>query len=518
MADPAPNLLLIMADQMAASALPVYGHELVKAPNIEALAADGVVFDNAYCNFPLCAPSRFSMLSGQLPSRIGAYDNAAEFPSSIPTLAHYLRAMGYHTCRGGKMHFIGADQLHGYEERLTTDIYPADFGWTPNWDDPAHRYSWYHNMLSVVEAGIYARTIQLDFDDEVAFQGVQKIYDLGRKRDGQPFFLTLSFTQPHDPYMTTQAYWDHYDHEAIDLPPVGPIPLDRQDAHSRRVLELCGINQYRITQEHVRNARHAYYGMISYIDDQVGKVLAALRVAQLADNTIIIITADHGDMLGERGMWYKMSFFESSARVPFIVYAPNRFQSRRVAKNISLVDLFPTLLALAAGQQKPPEPIVPIDGHSLLPLLTGDERNWPDLVLGEYLAEGTTAPCFMVKRGTHKYIHCVTDAPQLFDLDDDPKELNNLAGQSSYAAVERSLAETVGRWDAEEITTSVVQSQRRRLFTFQSLMQGQVTPWDFQPQRDAAKQYTRNHETMDDADRRARIPYREAPTPDVSAD
>lgn len=329
MADPAPNLLLIMADQMAASALPVYGHELVKAPNIEALAADGVVFDSAYCNFPLCAPSRFSMLSGQLPSRIGAYDNAAEFPSSIPTLAHYLRAMGYLTCLGGKMHFVGADQLHGYEERLTTDIYPADFGWTPNWDDPAHRYSWYHNMLSVVEAGIYARTSQLDFDDEVAFQGVQKIYDLGRKRDGRPFFLTLSFTQPHDPYMTTQAYWDHYDHTAIDLPSVDPIPLDRQDPHSRRLLELCGINQYRITQEHVRNARHAYYGMISYIDDQVGKVLAALRAAQFADNTIIIITADHGDMLGERGMWYKMSFFESSARVPFIVYAPNRFKSRR---------------------------------------------------------------------------------------------------------------------------------------------------------------------------------------------
>ena len=518
MADPAPNLLLIMADQMAASALPVYGHELVKAPNIEALAADGVVFDNAYCNFPLCAPSRFSMLSGQLPSRIGAYDNAAEFPSSTPTLAHYLRAMGYYTCLGGKMHFVGADQLHGYEERLTTDIYPADFGWTPNWDDPAHQYSWYHNMLSVVEAGVYARTIQLDFDDEVAFRGVQKIYDLGRKPDGQPFFLTLSFTQPHDPYMTTQTYWDHYDHEAIDLPSVGPIPLDRQDPHSRRMIELCGIHQYRITKEQVRNARHAYYGMISYIDDQVGKVLAALRATQLADNTIIIVTADHGDMLGERGMWYKMSFFESSARVPFIVYAPNRFKSCRVAKNISLVDLLPTLLALAAGQQKPPEPIVPIDGHSLSPLLTGGENSWPDLVLGEYLAEGTTAPCFMVKRGAHKYIHCRTDAPQLFDLDDDPKELNNLAGQSSYAAIERSLAETMGRWDEKEITTSVMQSQRQRLFTFRSLMQGQVTPWDFQPHRDASKQYTRNHETMDDADRRARIPYREAPTPDVSAD
>lgn len=515
MANPAPNLLLIMADQMAASALPVYGRELVKAPNIATLAADGVVFDNAYCNFPLCAPSRFSMLSGQLPSRIDAYDNAAEFASSIPTLAHYLRTMGYHTCLGGKMHFIGADQLHGYEERLTSDIYPADFGWTPSWDDPAGQYSWYHNMLSVVEAGVYARTIQLDFDEEVAFQGVQKIYDLGRKRDGQPFFLTLSFTQPHDPYMTTQTYWDYYDHTAIDLPSVAPIPLDQQDPHSRRILELCRSDQYHITLEHVRNARHAYYGMISYIDDQVGKVLMALREAQLAENTVIIITADHGEMLGERGMWYKMNFFEPAARVPFIVFAPNRFKPRRVAKNMSLIDLLPTVLALAAGQRKAPEPIVPIDGHSLVPLLTGDESNWPDVVFGEYLAEGTTAPCFMVKQGRYKYIHCTTDAAQLFDLDDDPQELNNLAGQAAYGSVERSLTEMLGRWDTEAITTSVVQSQRRRLFTFQSLMKGRVTPWDFQPHRDASKQYTRNHETIDDADRRARIPYLPAPKPDV---
>ena len=140
-------------------------------PTWTRLAAQGVVFENAYCNFPLCAPSRASLMSGQLASRIGVYDNAAEFPASVPTLAHDLRALGYATCLAGKMHFVGPDQLHGFEERLTTDIYPADFGWTPNWDAPEERIDWwYHNMASVRQAGIAEATNQLDFDEEVAFQ------------------------------------------------------------------------------------------------------------------------------------------------------------------------------------------------------------------------------------------------------------------------------------------------------------------------------------------------------------
>ncbi|MDX1524207.1 MAG: sulfatase-like hydrolase/transferase, partial [Anaerolineae bacterium] len=145
-----PNILLIMADQLAAPALPCYGHPLVKTPHLDQLAEAGVVFENAYCNSPLCAPSRFSMMTGQLPSRIGAYDNAAHFSADIPTIAHYLRAAGYSTCLSGKMHFVGPDQQHGFEERLTTDIYPSDYGWVPDWQNFEQRPSWYHNMLSVV--------------------------------------------------------------------------------------------------------------------------------------------------------------------------------------------------------------------------------------------------------------------------------------------------------------------------------------------------------------------------------
>jgi len=142
-----PNILLIQAYQMGAHALPCYGNQVVQASNIEALAEDGVVFESVYCNNPICAPSKFSMMSGQHTSKINAFDNAAEFSSDIPTFAHYLRSGGYQTCLSGKMHFVGADQLHGHEERLTTDIYPGDYGWTPDWKKPDNRVDWwYHNM------------------------------------------------------------------------------------------------------------------------------------------------------------------------------------------------------------------------------------------------------------------------------------------------------------------------------------------------------------------------------------
>src|SRR3569833_2758373 len=159
-----PNLLLLKADQLTAGALRPYGGRIARTPNIDALAAEGVVFESFYCNSPLCAPSRFSFSSGQLPAQIGAYDNAAELAAAVPTVAHYLRSAGYQTALAGKMHFCGPDQLHGYEERLTTDIYPADFGWTPDWRNFADRPPWYHTMDSAIQAGSCSRTFLIDFD------------------------------------------------------------------------------------------------------------------------------------------------------------------------------------------------------------------------------------------------------------------------------------------------------------------------------------------------------------------
>ena len=504
-----PNILIVMADQMAAQALPVYGHPLVRTGHVERLAQGGVVFENAYCNFPICAPSRFSMLSGRLASRIGAYDNAAEFPSAVPTMAHYLRLAGYRTCAAGKMHFIGADQRHGFEERLTTDIYPADFGWTPDWTQPDEQLEWFHNLVNVVAAGPCARTLQVDFDDEVAFRSRRWLFDRARSDDSRPFFMMVSFSHPHDPYNIPQEYWDRYDHEAIDLPAVPPIPPSERDPHSRRLHDNYDRGQFNITEEQVRNARHAYYGAISYVDDRIGELLQALEVTGQLEDTIIVVTSDHGDMLGERGMWFKMTFFERACRVPLLLHAPGRFAPARRSHNVSLVDLLPTLLDLAEVEI---EPATPLDGRSLVPLIGNADATWPDTVFGEYLAEASVAPMFMVRRGRYKYVACAVDPPQLYDLEADPNELENLAGKPGHAETEQGLEAAIGdTWDSETLFRAVVASQQRRRLVFDALMTGDRTLWDYEPPRDASHAYIRNIAGLYEKEARAFLPPRKTP-------
>ena len=508
MTDKQPNFLFIMADQLTALALPLYGHKVVKTPHIDELAAQGTTFVNAYCNFPICAPSRFAMLSGQLTSRIGAWDNAAEFPASVPTFLHYLRKLGYHTSLSGKMHFVGPDQLHGYEERLTTDIYPSDFSWTPDWlreGPPASGARM--SMRSVVESGLCQRNLQIDYDEEVHYQGLQKLYDLAREKREKPFFLTVSFTHPHNPFITTQAYWDRYDHKAIDSPAVPFIPVDRRDPHSKRHYYLTRMDEYDITEEQVRTARHAYYGMVSYFDDKVGELVSVLDEIGLGEDTVVILTSDHGEMLGERGMWYKMCLFENAMRVPLVVRLPQKPATRRVVKNVSHVDLLPTLLDLATSG-RPPKTIEPVDGHSLVPLFRGDESNGTDEVFAEYTAEGAIAPCFMVRKGRMKYIWCEQDGGQLFDLAADPYETNDLAGKAGSAIVETAMLEAVhDRWDVRAINQAVLASQRRRLFLQPILMSGKPTPWDYQPVRDASQQYVRSGKSPTITKGLSRLPY-----------
>ena len=207
-----PNILVFMVDQLAGPFFPDGPADWLHVPNLRALAARSVRFANAYTASPLCAPARAAFMSGQLPSRTGVYDNAAEFRSDIPTFAHHLRRAGYRTALSGKMHFVGPDQLHGFEERLTTDVYPADFGWTPDYRRPGERIDWwYHNMGSVTGAGVAEITNQLEYDDEVAFHATQKIYDYARCADARPWMMTVSFTHPHDPYVARRKYWDLYE-------------------------------------------------------------------------------------------------------------------------------------------------------------------------------------------------------------------------------------------------------------------------------------------------------------------
>src|SRR3954463_4230587 len=499
-----PNVLLVMVDQLAASWLPAYGHGVVQAPSLTALARAGTVFDAAYCAAPLCAPSRASLLTGRLPSRTCVYDNAAEMRASVPTFTHALRAAGYATALAGKMHFVGPDQQHGFEERLTPDVYPAGLDWTPDWRAPVgERLPWYHTMESVVSPGVSAASMQVDYDDEVCFHAVRAVFDHARGHAGEPFFLVASFTSPHDPWELPARYGDRYDPADIELPAVPAIPFDEADPHSRRLREMYGVDEAALSDEQIRHARHAYYAAISYVDERIGRVLGALRDAGLEEETLVVFTADHGEMLGERGLWYKMAFFEDSARVPLVVRGPagHLRAGARGAAPVSLLDLAPTLLALCGPAAA--EALADLDGTSLVPLLRGiGGREAP--VVAEYLAEGVVAPAVMVRSGALKYVRCPGDPDQLYDLASDPREVRDLAAAGD-GRPDALRAEADRRWDLAAIERDVLDSQRERRLVVAALDRGRYAAWDFEPRVDGAMRYVRSKADLYELQRRSRL-------------
>jgi choline-sulfatase len=434
------------------------------------------------------------MMAGRLPSRIGVYDNASEFPAAVPTLAHGLRAQGYRTCLSGKMHFVGPDQLHGFEERLTTDIYPADFGWTPDWTRPDERIDWwYHNFGSVVGAGTAEITNQLEYDDEVAHHATAKLYDLARRRDPRPWSLTVSFTHPHDPYVARPRHWDLYaDCPALD-PAVPALAFEDQDPHSRRLLRASDHDAFAITPEHVRRARRGYFAAISYVDEKIGEILGTLARCGFGEDTIVAFASDHGDMRGERGLWFKMSFREGSARVPLMLAAPT-LPAGRHATPVSTLDLVPTLAELAGIDLGEIAPW--IDGESLVPIATGGAARAP--VPMEYAAEGSVGPMVALRDGRWKLTLCDADPAQLFDLDADPGEARNLAADPAHAATLARLTDTArARWDLARLDADVRASQARRRLVYEALRNGAYDPWDHQPLRLASERYMRNHMNLD---------------------
>lgn len=501
-----PNILIVMVDQMNGTFMPDGPAAFLHAPNLKKLAERSARFANTYTASPLCAPARASFMSGQLPSRTRVYDNAAEFASDIPTYAHHLRRAGYYTALSGKMHFVGPDQLHGFEERLTTDIYPADFGWTPDYRKPGERIDWwYHNLGSVTGAGVAEITNQMEYDDEVAFHATQKLYQLARQSDDaarRPWCLTVSFTHPHDPYVARRKYWDLYEGSPALDPDVDAISFEEQDRHSQRLMRACDYTNFDIAPEHISRARQGYFANISYIDDKLGEILEVLRTTRMLDDTLIVFTSDHGDMLGERGMWFKMSFFEGSARVPLMIAGPG-ITPQLIREPVSTLDINPTLAALARIDLSAVAPWT--DGQNLLPLLDGAHRTGG--VPMEYAAEGSEAPLVALREGRYKFVHCEIDPPQLFDLGSDPLELTNLAADPAHGAlVAEFMAKVRARWDMAAFDAAVRESQARRWVVYEALRNGAYYPWDHQPLQKASERYMRNHMDLNVLEENARFP------------
>ncbi|GLQ37330.1 choline-sulfatase [Rhizobium albus] len=496
-----PNILTIMVDQLNGTLFPDGPADWLHAPNLKRLAARSARFRNAYTASPLCAPGRASFMSGQLPSRTRVYDNAAEFASDIPTFAHHLRRAGYQTCLSGKMHFVGPDQLHGFEERLTTDIYPADFGWTPDYRKPGERIDWwYHNMASVTGAGVAEITNQLEYDDEVAHHALAKIYDLARGKDDRPWHLTVSFTHPHDPYVARKRFFDLYEDCQHLQPDVPAMPYEAHDPHSKRIFDANDWRSYTITEADIARSRQAYFANISYLDEKIGALLDALEATR--QQAIVVFLSDHGDMLGERGLWYKMNFFEGSARVPLMIAAPG-LNAGLIEEPVSTLDVTPTLAELAGISL---DDIMPwTDGESLVPVAGQTRRSSP--VPMEYAAEASIAPLVAIRDGQWKYVHCEVDPPQLYDLSNDPHELSNLAADPAHAETTAWLAGVVAaKWDMAAFDAAVRQSQARRWVVYEALRNGSYYPWDYQPLRKASERYMRNHMDLNVVEHDNRFP------------
>jgi choline-sulfatase len=501
-----PNILIVLADQFNGTLFPDGPADFLRAPHLKALAARSARFANAYTASPLCAPARASFMSGQLPSRTRVYDNAAEFASDIPTYAHHLRRAGYQTCLSGKMHFVGPDQMHGFEERLTTDIYPADFGWTPDYRLQGQRIDWwYHNLGSVTGAGVAEITNQMEYDDEVAFFANQKLYQharLSTDDNRRPWCLTVSFSHPHDPYVARKKYWDYYESIAELDPQTAEISYKNQDPHSKRLLDACDHEKYDIKRDNVRRARQGYFANISYLDDKVGELIETLRDTRQLDDTIILFTSDHGDMLGERGLWFKMNFFEGSARVPLMIAGPG-IAPALISEPVSTLDINPTLGALAGIDLSEIAPWT--DGESLLPIAAGAPRS--SAVPMEYAAEGSIAPLVALREGPYKFVHCEADPPQLYHLGHDPLELTNLAKDTTYALLVTGFMNKVRpKWDMEAFDKAVRESQARRWVVYEALRNGAYYPWDYQPLQKASERYMRNHMDLNVLEENARFP------------
>lgn len=479
-----PNILLVIADQMTPFMLEVCGHAGAKTKNMKALAERGVQFTNAYTPSPICVPARSCLMTGQFMSRTGCYDNGDPYPSYIPTFAHYLTNAGYETVLTGKMHFIGADQLHGFQRRLNTDVYPSGFIWSYPLladDDPEASAFDFAPQYQSQNIGAGWST-ELQYDEETHLRALEYL----RHAPDRPFLLTVSYTNPHPPYSVPRRYWEMYRDADVALP-FYPDDMDaRYSEFDRAFLRWYGLDRKSIRDpEHLVAMRRGFSALAHYVDDKLGELLEVLDETGLNANTLVIFTSDHGEMLGEKGLIQKRSLYEWSARIPMIVAGPG-ISPGTIETPVSLIDVPATLLDIAAA-----EPVAPMDGRSLLPALSGRDIDLVPVV-SEYHGEGIMRPCFLVRKGPWKLIYIHRSEPQLFNLDEDPGEWNNLAGLPQHQAVQAELTDVVtgGTFDLEFIEKDIWARLPLKQVVNEA-MEKNRTHWDYVPNGNAAGKYVR---------------------------
>ncbi|WEX12158.1 sulfatase-like hydrolase/transferase [Chelativorans sp. AA-79] len=451
----ARNVLIIMSDEHSRKVVGCYDNRKVHTPRIDALAAGGTRFANAYCNSPICVPSRASFHTGYYPHQIRYWDNATPYDGRVPSWGHALRDAGLLVTSIGKLHFANAECDTGFETQLLPLHVKDGVGDISSLlrKDPMERPG-SKKLPDMVGQEV---TPYWNYDRQVADAAVDW---LDNARPDGPWVTMISFALPHFPLSAPARFREMYDRDKLPLPKAGSdyVPENRSLADMRA---LMNYQDYFENEAHILEALAHYYALCSALDENIGRVLNALAASTAAEDTSVIYISDHGDNLGARGFWAKSTLWEESVGVPLVVAGPGIPAGRVCDTPVSLVDLYPTILDLAGLSDQevlgPPRP-----GISLLDILhAGDLRR---AVFAEYHAVGSKTASYMLRSDNFKLIEYVDDAPLLYDVGEDPEEMTNLAKTPAYSLVLEELrAKLRTILDPEKTNTVAFADQARRV-------------------------------------------------------
>ncbi len=452
------NLVFFLSDNHTRDVAGCYGHPLVRTPNLDRLAEEGVRFDNASCASPLCCPARASLATGLYPHQTGYWDNAIVYDGKIESWMHRLRAQGHRVVSIGKLHFRSTDDDNGFSEEIVPMHILEGRGGVSmllrsSGDEPVAEGQW---GLYTERSGIGDTRYQ-DYDRDITKRAIAWLHE-NQHRDGPPWVLLVAYASPHPPFQVPERLFRLYPPNEIDLPPdfrPGDRPEHPAVQHLRQVMGTKEITDAEV----LRRVAAGYFGLITHVDEQIGEVLGALADTRLRDDTRVLYTSDHGELFGAHGLFGKSNMYEGALGVPLIMSGPEVPRGRVVRQIASHVDLFATVVEAVSGQT--------LDngarsGVSLWPAMHGDERQ--RLGFAEYHATGTQSASFALREGAMKLIYHVGMPSQLFDLEKDPAEIHDLMGQSASRSIGLALEAKLREiCDPEEVDARAKRDQAAKI-------------------------------------------------------
>lgn len=422
------NVLVIMSDEHNPKVTGYEGHAIAETPSLDRLAARGTRFDAAYTTSPVCIPARAGFACGKYINQIGFWDNADAYDGTVPSWHHVLRDRGHRVVSIGKLHFRLPGEDHGFtEEQVPMHIIEGKGDLMGLVREDLPRRGGAKKMAAMAGPGESPYTF---YDKEICSRAQVWLREEGTRRSPKPWVLFVSFVAPHFPLTAPPEHYYRFANRELPLPKMYAREQRPRHPYLEDYRNSFCYDDYFETSEQVHRALAGYFGLVRYVDENIGKVLGALEETGLAANTRVLYTSDHGDNLGSRGLWGKSTMFEEIARVPLIISGPGIPEGRRIATPVSHVDAYPFILESAGVPFESVKDSHP--GTDLARLADGEtpERT----VLSEYHGMGSTTGAFMIRVGRFKYVHYAQYAPQLFDLEEDPEETTDLAGDPAHAS------------------------------------------------------------------------------------